>query len=263
MSKNEKDWDKIEQDYLEMKEQDFEQLDMPDLWSRIGERLDQSQSEEKKEKDKKPKRMGRKTAIYGTLAAAALLVIISWSVMRAGNSLKNDSAALMDFCDSGDSESSQSSQSNGAEQGENKGNASEKLETADEYNDQNAEESGSKNSAGQYDVDSEEEMGRGKESLSDSSAVAKEESQLLYVEKEKGFYEFSVNLEKYDLQLMEISVKKEEGVFSIAYSEFSSSAREVLQEKISDISSYEFYINSEGVLYMKKDDQYYQIQICG
>lgn len=264
MSKNEKDWDEIEQNYLEMREQDLEQVDMPELWSRIEERLDQSQSEEESEKEKKTKRTGRKAAVLGTLAAAAVLVIVSWSVMNAGNSLKNDSTASMDFCDLADSESSQSSQQNMLEQSKNKESASEQEETT-EINIQDTEDSESKSSAGRYDAISQNEMECGKESMSDRSTSAGEDKEgepiLLCIEKENGFYEFSVNLEKYDLQLMEISVKKEEDVFLIAYSEFSTSAREVLQEKISDISSYKFYINSEGVLYMKKDDQYYHIQI--
>lgn len=259
-----KDWDKMEQEYLEMKEQDFEQVNMPELWSRIEEKLDQSQSTEKKVKMRKSRPMKRKVAAYGTLAAAAFLAIASWSVMRAGNSLQNESTPSTDFSGSVDNEGSPSFQENGSQESANKESIAEKEESA-EINDQNTEDSASKGSAKQYDEVSQNEVESVDESISDSSASAeseeKKEANLLSVEKENGRYEFSVNLENYDLQLVEISENKKEDVVSIVYYDFSVSAREVLQEKISDISSYAFYIDPEGVLYMERDDRYYQIHL--
>lgn len=259
-----KDWDKMEQEYLEMKEQDFEQVNMPELWSRIEEKLDQSQSTEKKVKMRKSRPMKRKVAAYGTLAAAAFLAIASWSVMRAGNSLQNESTPSTDFSGSVDNEGSPSFQENGSQESANKESIAEKEESA-EINDQNTEDSASKGSAKQYDAVSQNEVESVDESISDSSASAeseeKKEANLLSVEKENGRYEFSVNLENYDLQLVEISENKKEDVVSIVYYDFSVSAREVLQEKISDISSYAFYIDPEGVLYMERDDRYYQMHL--
>lgn len=261
MSMNEKDWDKIEQEYLEMKEQDFEQVDMPELWSRIEERLDQSQSEEKTGKEKKSRNVRKKVTVFGTLAAAACLVIASWSVMRAGNPLQNESTSSMDSSDSVDNEDSYSFQENGSQQSTNKESVPEEVDQADQYSDESSVGSVSKGSTGQSDVAFEEGMESGEDTMSDSNTVVaeKEEAHLLSVTKKNGFYEFSVPLENYDLQLVEISENKKQDVISIAYSEFSDSAREVLQEKISDISSYEFYVDSEGVLYMERDEQYYQI----
>lgn len=261
MSMKEKDWEKIEQEYLEMKEQDFEQMDTPELWSRIEEKLDQSQSEEKTEKEKKLRSVRKKVTVCGTLAAAACLVIASWSVMRAGNSLQNESTSSMDFGDSLDSEDSHSFQENGSQQSINEESVPEEVDQADQYSDESAVDSVSKGSTGQSDVAFEEDMESVEDTMSDSNTVVeeKEEPHLLYVTKENECYEFSVPLENYDLQLVEISENKKQDVFSIAYSEFSDSAREVLQEKISDISSYGFYVDSEGVLYMERDDLYYQI----
>jgi len=55
-------WDEIEQTYLEMKEQELEQVDMSELWSRIDEKLEQNQEEP--EKKKKQRGIKRKTAIF-------------------------------------------------------------------------------------------------------------------------------------------------------------------------------------------------------
>ena len=51
MSREYEDWDEIEENYFAIKEQEFEQVNMPELWSRIEEKLDQSQ--EQKETDNK------------------------------------------------------------------------------------------------------------------------------------------------------------------------------------------------------------------
>ena len=82
-----------------------------------------------------------------------------------------------------------------------------------------------------------------------------------FLKKENQFYEFSVNLEKYYLQLVEISVNKKENVFAIAQSDFSSSAWKILQEKLEDISAYTFYVDSEGALCVGEKDRYYQIHL--
>lgn len=91
--------------------------------------------------------------------------------------------------------------------------------------------------------------------------VLKDVTNLLCVEKEDGFYEFFVNLEKYRLQLVEISVNKKENILELAYSDFSSSVQEKLQAEIEDMFTYAFYVDSEGVLYMEKADRYYQIHL--
>lgn len=222
MSKKEKDWNKVEQNYLQMKEQELEQVNLPELWSRIEEKLDQSRSEERTEKEikmkkeKKRKRKGRQVAVFGTLGAAAVLAIVSWAGMDQGNSLRSESTALVDFCDSSESGADQSSQMNEAQESTNKEIASEK---------------------------------------------EKATATLLSVEKENGYYELSMDVEISDLQLMETSVDNKAELSLVAYSEFSDSAREVLQEKISDISSYAFYINLEGILYIEREGHYYQMVV--
>jgi len=99
------------------------------------------------------------------------------------------------------------------------------------------------------------------DSIEASEETAEDAVSLLYVKKEDGFYEFSVNLEKYRLQLVEISVNKKEDIVAITYSDFSSSVKEKLQAEVEDTSSYNYYVDSEGALYMEREDRYYQIQV--
>lgn len=220
MSKKEKDWNKVEQNYLQMKEQELEQVDLPELWSRIEEKLDQSRSEER--------------------------------------------TALVDFCDPSESGADQSSQMNEAQESTNKEIASE-MEKATGRNNSETEDSASQDSVGQYDAISQNEKEQVDEETFDSStskeSAEKAEATLLTVEKENGYYELSMDVEISDLQLMETSVDNKAELSLIAYSEFSDTAREVLQEKISDISSYAFYINLEGILYIEREGHYYQMVV--
>lgn len=220
-------WDKIEQTYLEMKEQELDQVDMSELWSRIDEKLEQNQEGEEPEKKKRYTGIRRKTAILGTLTAAALLVVVSVTVMRTSGFFEENS--------------------------ETNTNSWEQMSDADT------------NSLGEEDTnkDTTNEFSMKKDAASESETSVEEDavSPLLYVEKEDGFYEFSVNLEKYRLQLVAISVNKEENMVAIAYSDFSNSAQERLQNEVEDISAYDFYVDSEGVLYMEKENRYYQVHL--
>lgn len=226
-------WDKIEQTYLEMKEQELEQVDMSELWSRIDEKLEKNQEGEKPEKKKKQRGIKRKTAIFGTLAAAALLVAVSVTVMRTSDLFEKHN--------------------------ETNTNSWEQMSDADTNSlgmEETDKDTMKKEAQSESDTSVEESL-----SQSDTSAEKENDVSLLYVKKEDGFYEFSVNLEKYRLQLVEISVNKKEDIVAIAYSDFSSSVKEKLQAEVKDISSYNYYVDSEGALYMEREDRYYQIQV--
>lgn len=300
MSGKHADWDKIEETYLAMKEQEFEQVDMPDLWSRIEEKLDQNQDREegqRKESDtdnreresrkdfgrnrhcenmqqyeekengqkngKGHTAAGKKVAVFGTLAAAVLCVLVSYSVMRSGVSKNMNSEHMPDTWENTDDESSQSSSEELA--------GGEKMDGTETGKQQQLESdiSAAEDSVTNDNINYEEDMSEDKEDQTeigmDKSEGAKKETKeatnLLYVEKEDGFYEFSVNLEKYRLQLVEINVKNEENIVKVAYSDFSSSVQKKLQAEIADISAYSFYVDSEGVLYMEREAHYYQIHL--
>lgn len=300
MSGKHTDWDKIEETYLAMKEQEFEQVDMPDLWSRIEEKLDQNQDRQEgkrkesdtdnreresrkdfgrnrhcenmqqyKEKENGQKNgkghttAGKKVAVFGTLAAAVLCVLVSYSVMRSGISGNKNSVQMSDTWENTDDESSQSSSEELADGEKMDGTEAGKQQQMEA--DTSVAEDSVTNDTINYEEDMSEDKGNQTEIVMDKSEGAKKETKeatnLLCVEKEDGFYEFSVNLEKYRLQLVEISVKNEENIVKIAFSDFSSSVQEKLQVEMADISAYGFYVDSEGVLYMKKADCYYQIHL--
>lgn len=257
LSREYEDWDEIEENYFAIKEQEFEQVNMPELWSRIEEKLDQSQ--EQKETDnknvKKNKKtrvtLGRKVAVMGTVAAAALLVFASYSVMQSGVGESSEQMLGVEK-----SSNSSASLSEGAlQEEETDGELSkwkEKTETS-------AKEESVEDSIANYESGAEMEI---KGNSGDMAETATRGNViLLYVEKVNGLYEFSVNLEKYCLQFIEISVNKKEDVLEVAYSEFSASAQEKLQDEIEDISDTAFYVDSEGALYIEKEDRYYEIYL--
>lgn len=300
MSGKHTDWDKIEETYLAMKEQEFEQVDMPDLWSRIEEKLDQNQDRQEgkskgsdadnreresrkefgrnrhcenmqqyKEKENGQKNgkghtaAGKKVAVFGTLAAAVLCVLVSYSVMRLGISGNKNRVQMSDTWENTDDESSQSSSEELA--GGEKMDGTEAGKKQQMESDTSAAEDSVTNDTINYEEDMSEdkedqtEIGMNKREV--AKKETKEDTNLVCVEKEDGFYEFSVNLEKYRLQLVAISVKNEENMVAIAYSDFSNSAQERLQNEVEDISAYDFYVDSEGVLYMEKENRYYQVHL--
>lgn len=300
MSGRHTDWDKIEETYLAMKEQEFEQVDMPDLWSRIEEKLDQNQDRQEgkskgsdadnreresrkefgrnrhcenmqqyKEKENGQKNgkghtaAGKKVAVFGTLAAAVLCVLVSYSVMRLGISGNKNRVQMSDTWENTDDESSQSSSEELA--GGEKMDGTEAGKKQQMESDTSAAEDSVTNDTINYEEDMSEdkedqtEIGMNKREV--AKKETKEDTNLVCVEKEDGFYEFSVNLEKYRLQLVAISVKNEENMVAIAYSDFSNSAQERLQNEVEDISAYDFYVDSEGVLYMEKENRYYQVHL--
>ena len=281
MSREQEHWNKIEEEYLATKERE---LDMPELWSRIEEKLDQNQEKAayidngegkggvrnihlEKEKKDEIKETGhknikshitkqRKVAVFGTLAVAAMLAFASYSLMRSGVNKNMNGKQTSGTENTSDSASDLNSSESSLHE-ELKGNVS-----TDKQNSQTDFEDSYENSVESHDgaylekdtedrVCSSGELGKGMENT----------EKLLYIKKENQFYEFSVNLEKYYLQLVEISVNKKENVFAIAQSDFSSSAWKILQEKLEDISAYTFYVDSEGALYIEKKDRYYQIHL--
>lgn len=258
-------WDKIEQAYLEMKEQELDQVDMSELWSRIDEKLEQNQEREVLEKKKGYRGIGRKTAVFGMLAAAVLVVAVSVTVMQTSglfeengktntNSWEQMSDADTDSFDDADTNEDTTKEFAMKKQSTSESNTS--VVNKDAY-----DESDEGQLAKEEVEKGKSKKGREVESSEISEDNLKNADSLLSIEKEDGFYEFSVNVEKYHLQLVEISVNKKEDVLVLAYSDFSSSVQEKLQDEIEDISAYDFYVDSEGVLYMEKENRYYQIYL--
>lgn len=258
-------WDKIEQAYLEMKEQELDQVDMSELWSRIDEKLEQNQEREVLEKKKGYRGIGRKTAVFGMLAAAVLVVAVSVTVMQTSglfeengktntNSWEQMSDADTDSFDDADTNEDTAKEFAMKKQSTSESNTS--VVNKDAY-----DESDEGQLAKEEVEKGKSKKGREVESSEISEDNLKNADSLLSIEKEDGFYEFSVNVEKYHLQLVEISVNKKEDVLVLAYSDFSSSVQEKLQDEIEDISAYDFYVDSEGVLYMEKENRYYQIYL--